>query len=112
MREASDAPEPGLGSFRAATRFDPHEAVVAAVTSDLATTVFVVCLEPAQELPQHPAPAELTLLVIKGEPAITVTDISRSTTPGDVVVVAAGAIHALRAGPQRAVVVGVLNGRP
>jgi quercetin dioxygenase-like cupin family protein len=112
VREASDAPEPGLGSFKAATRFDPREAVVATVTSERATTVFVVCLEPGQELPRHPAPAELTLLVIEGEPVITVVDVSLSTIPGDVVVVAAGAVHALRAGPQRAVVVGVLNGRP
>jgi quercetin dioxygenase-like cupin family protein len=50
----------------------------------------------AQELSRHPAPAELNLLVIEGEPVITVVDISRSTTPGDVVVAAAGAVHALR----------------
>ena len=109
MSDVSDVPVPGLGSFLKATRFDPRAPVVATVTSDLATTVFVVCLEPAQELPRHPALAELTLLVVEGEPVITVVDVVRSTVPGDVLIIAAGAIHTLRAGHQRAVVVGVLN---
>jgi quercetin dioxygenase-like cupin family protein len=112
VSDVSDVAAPRLGSFLNATRFDPRAPVVATVTSDLATMVFVVCLEPAQELPRHPAPAELTLLVIEGEPVITVMDVVSSTVPGDVLVVAAGAVHALRAGHQRAVVVGVLNRRP
>lgn len=104
--------EPALGSLRQATRFNPDKAVVATVVSDSGTRVFVVCLEPAQVLPPHPAPAGLTLIVTQGEPVITVQGSSHSTTPGDVVVMATGALHTLRAGPHRAVVVGVLNRLP
>jgi quercetin dioxygenase-like cupin family protein len=111
VNEAVDAGGLGTRSFRAATRFDSEKAVVATVTSDRDTTVFVVCLEAAQELPSHPAPAELTLLVVEGNPVITVVDSSRTTSPGDVLIVAVDAPHALHAGPERAVVVGVLQGR-
>ncbi len=61
-----EAPQPTFASLRAATRFDPLQAVVATVASDRDITVFVVCLEPGQELPRHVAPAELTLLVTRG----------------------------------------------
>lgn len=100
----------GTHSLRSAVRFDPEKVAVATVTSDRDTTVFVVCLEPAQELAPHPAPAELTLVVIEGGPVITVADVSRTTAPGDVLIVAADALHSLRGGPERAVVVGVLHG--
>lgn len=110
----SEVPRPvdaTAGSFRSAVRFDLREAVVATVTSDRGTTVFVVCLEPNQELPRHPAPGELTLLVIEGQPVITVGDKGYGTYQGDVLVVPPGAIHALRADTDRAIVVGVLTGR-
>jgi quercetin dioxygenase-like cupin family protein len=73
--------------------------------------VFVVCLEPHQELPRHLAPAELTLLVMEGRPVITVVDKPCPTNPGDVLIIAAGAVHSLQASDERAVVVGVLTGR-
>ena len=47
--EVVDAGGSGSHSFRSAIRFDPEKAVVATVTSDRDTTVFVVCLEAAQE---------------------------------------------------------------
>lgn len=111
MSEVPETVGAAAGSFRSAVRFDPREAVVVTVTSDRGTTVFVVCLEPDQGLPRHPAPGELTLLVIEGRPVITVADKRYATDPGDVLVVAAGAIHALRADTDRAIVVGVLTGR-
>ncbi|MDQ6783307.1 MAG: hypothetical protein M3063_07690 [Actinomycetota bacterium] len=110
MSEDSEAAGTGIGSFRTATRFDSHSPVVAAVGSDRATKVFVVCLEPGQELARHPAPLELTLLVIEGDPLITFDEKPRLAMPGDVVIVAAGGVHSLRGGSQRAVVVGVLHG--
>ncbi len=111
MNEVPETVGAATGSFRSVVRFDPGEAVVAAVTSDRGTTVFVVCLEPDQELPRHPAPGELTLLVIEGRPVITVADQRYGADQGDVMVVPAGAIHALRAETARAVVVGVLTGQ-
>ena len=100
----SDVPEmvgTPAGSFRSMVRFDPRKAVVATVVSDRSTTVFVVCLEPGQELPRHPAPGELTLLVIEGRPVITVAEEGCATDQGAVLVVPAGAIHALRATTDR-----------
>ncbi len=111
MSEAPETIAAVAGSFRSVVRFDPREAVVATVTSDRGTTVFVVCLEPSQGLPRHPAPGELTLLVIEGRPVITVADKRYATDQGDVLVVPTGAMHALRAETDRAVVVGVLRGR-
>ncbi|MDQ6840620.1 MAG: cupin domain-containing protein [Actinomycetota bacterium] len=111
MTETPDAARMPSGSFRSSIRFDPERPVVATVSTERATTVFVVCLEPAQALAQHPAPNELTLLVIDGQPLITVIDEACPTKPGDVLVVASGALHSLRAGSDRAVVVGVLTGR-
>jgi len=73
--------------------------------------VFVVCLEVDQELPEHPAPAELTLLVIEGQPTVTVAGVATATAVGDVMVMATGILHALKAGSQRAIVVGVLQAR-
>ncbi len=111
MSEAPETVGAVAGSFRSVVWFDPREAVVATVASDRATAVFVVCLEPDQELPRHPAPGELTLLVIEGRPVITVADKRSATDQGDVRVVPTGAIHALRAATARAVVVGVLTGQ-
>ena len=74
MIEPSDTQEPGLGSIFDAAHFDPQEAVVADVTSYRSTTVFVVCLEPSHEPSKHPAPAELTLVVVQGEPIVTMLD--------------------------------------
>lgn len=109
---ATEEPFPaGTGSFRSSVRFDPDRPVVANVTSHEATTVFVVCLEPGQELPTHPAPAELTLLVIEGQPTVTVADTAKAASVGDVLAMVAGTTHSLSAGGHRAVVVGVLQAR-
>lgn len=111
MSATGRLPGAGTGSFRASARFDPDRAVVANVTSHEATTVFVVCLDVGQELPEHPAPAELTLLVIEGQPIVTIADVAKDTAVGDVMVMTAGTTHSLSAGAQRAVVVGVLQAR-
>lgn len=74
--------------------------------------MFVVCLDVDQALSEHPAPADLTLLIIEGQPAITVADTTTVTTAGDVMVMGLGTLHSLAAGSQRAVVVGVLHTRP
>ncbi|PZS22824.1 MAG: hypothetical protein DLM54_02340 [Acidimicrobiales bacterium] len=101
----------GTGSFRSFVRFDPDQPVVASVTAHRSTKVFVVCLEVDQELPQHPAPMELTLLVIEGQPTVTVADKATLAAAGDVMVMAVGTPHSLKAGAQRAIVVGVLQAR-
>jgi quercetin dioxygenase-like cupin family protein len=108
MDEAPDTTA-GFSSIHDAIRFDARAPVVAEVASNGATKVFVVCLEPGQELRSHRAPAELTLLVIEGEPVVTVGDGSRPAAGGDVFLVATGALHALSAGPRAAIVVGILN---
>lgn len=101
----------GIGSYRSAVRFDPDRPVVANVVSYRATTVFVVCLDVGQELAEHLAPDELTLLIIEGQPTVTVEGEINVTAAGDVVVMAAGAPHSLSAGAAPAVVVGVLQAR-
>ncbi len=106
-----EEPLSGRGSFRSKVRFDPDRPVVATVTSHQGTTVFVVCLDVGQELPEHPAPGPLTLLVIEGNPTITVADTATTSVVGDVAVMAAATVHSLSAGPQQAVVVGVLATR-
>ena len=83
----------GTGSFTSAVRFDPDRPVVANVVSHRAATVFVVGLEAGQELPEHPAPAELTLLVVEGQPTVTVAGDARCSRAGDVVVMATGTAH-------------------
>lgn len=109
MSAAAEPQPSATASFRSAIRFDPGRAVVANVASRLSTTVFVVCLDVSQTLAEHRAPSDLTLLVIEGQPTITVDDTAMITTTGDVIVVAAGTLHSLTAGSQRAVVVGVLH---
>ncbi len=104
-------PPSGSGSFRSKVRFDPDRPVVATVTSHQDTTVFVVCLDVGQELPEHPAPGPLTLLVIEGRPTITVNGTAATSAVGDVTVMAAATMHSLAAGPTRAVVVGVVANR-
>jgi len=99
------------GSFRSSVRFDPDRAVVATIATDDATTVFSVCLDGDQALAEHPAPADLTLLVIEGQPTITVEGAPTVTATGDVMIIHEGALHSLTAGPHRAVVVGVLHNR-
>ncbi len=107
---ATDGPTTGgVGSYRSAVRFDPDRPVVANVVSHGATKVFVVCLEVGQELSEHLAPGELTLLIIEGQPTVTVGTETKVTATGDVVVMAAGTPHSLSAGAHRAVVVGVLQ---
>ena len=98
-----------VASFRSAIRFDPDRPVVANVATRHDTPVFVVCLDVGQVLSEHPAPADLTLLVIEGQPTITVADAATVTATGDVVVMAEETLHSLAAGAQRAVVVGVLH---
>ncbi len=112
MSAAQEPPRGVAGSFRSLVRFDPERAVVDNVATQDGTTVFVVCLDADQALSEHPAPADLTLLVIEGQPTITVADTSMVTAAGDVTVMAEGTLHSLAANTQRAVVVGVLHFRP
>lgn len=71
----------------------------------------MVCLDSGQTLAEHPAPADLTLLVIEGQPKITVEDAATVAATGDVMMMPEGALHSLSAGRHRAVVVGVLHRR-
>lgn len=109
---ADESPQAAFASVPSSIRFDPDRPVVANVASHPSTTVFVVCLDVGQELAPHPAPAELALLVMEGRPTITVAEAVQLSAPGDVAVMAQGIMHSLKAGAQRAVVVGVLRAEP
>ncbi len=86
---------------------DSGAPVVSTVASGHNTTAFKVCLEPGQELATHSVPIEVTLVVLEGEPIIAVGPVEGVGKVGDVLIVPAGVDHGLRAGPGRAVVVGV-----
>lgn len=109
MTRVEGPPGAGIGSFRSSVHFNPDRPVIANVATHENTTVFVVCLDAGQALTEHPAPAALTLLVIEGQPTVTVADAAMVGDVGDVIVVGAGTLHSLLAGSQRAVVVGVLQ---
>lgn len=107
-----ESPQGEFASLPLSIRFDPDRPVVANVVSHRSTTVFAVCLDVGQELAPHPAPAELTLMIMEGQPTITVAEAARLSAPGDVVAMGEGVMHSLSAGSQRTVVVGILQAKP
>lgn len=97
-----------VGSWAAAVAYEPARAVVRPVASAGRMRAFVVGLEPHQELPTHPAPGPLALTVVAGQVTLTVEGERLECPLQATVLVAAGVEHALRAGAERAAVLGVV----
>ena len=84
--------------WTAAVEYSSDRPVIRAISDIDTMRAFVVGLEPGQELREHPAPGDLTLIVVAGDAVIPIDGIERHASIGAVVVLPKGAPHSIRAG--------------